>query len=39
MLAGHTNLITNAIYRHPDDEIILSRSKTAREKLDRARRR
>ncbi|MGA2548196.1 MAG: hypothetical protein ABSF43_16740 [Rectinemataceae bacterium] len=37
MLAGHTNLITNAIYRHPDDEIVLKRSKAAREKLDKAR--
>jgi integrase len=37
MLAGHTNLTTNAIYRHPDDEIVLKRSKTAREKLDMAR--
>ena len=33
LLAGHTNIVTNAIYRHPDDEVVLQRSRKAREKL------
>jgi site-specific recombinase XerD len=37
VLMGHTNIVTNAIYRHPDDETVLIRSKCIREKMDNAR--
>lgn len=37
LLAGHTNLQTNAIYRHPDDAIILERSRHLRDILDKVR--
>jgi integrase len=37
MLAGHTNITTNAIYRHPDDAVVLKRSAGARAKLDAGR--
>jgi len=36
-LAGHTNAQTNAIYRHPDDALILKRTKSIRDKLDKKR--
>ena len=36
-LAGHTNAQTNAVYRHPDDALILKRTKSIRDKLDRKR--
>ena len=37
MLAGHSSMQMSQNYRHPDDEIILKRSKGIREKLDAAR--
>ena len=37
MLAGHTILITNAIYRHPDDEVIIARAKPTVSKMDKIR--
>jgi integrase len=37
MMAGHSTLRTSLKYRHPDDEIVLARSRLAREKLDKAR--
>jgi integrase len=37
MLAGHSNIITNAIYRHPDDATILRRSVSIRDKMEAAR--
>jgi integrase len=36
-LAGHSNMMTNQVYRHPDDQIMLKRSKGIRDKLDLAR--
>ena len=33
MLAGHTSIITNQIYRHPDDQTLLRRSEKIRSKL------
>lgn len=37
MLMGHTNIVTNAMYRHPDDDIVRRRALPLREKLDRSR--
>lgn len=37
MLMGHTNIVTNAIYRHPDDEIVRTRALSVQRKLDEAR--
>jgi integrase len=34
LLMGHTNIVTNQIYRHPDDEVMLRRSRRLRDKLD-----
>lgn len=37
VLMGHSSIITSAIYRHPDDELILERSRGLRDKLDSTR--
>lgn len=37
VLMGHSSIITSAVYRHPDDDLILSRSKGLRDKLDGSR--
>ncbi len=37
MLMGHTNIVTNATYRHPDDDIVRKRALPVRDKLDKAR--
>jgi integrase len=34
MMAGHSNMVTNQIYRHADDIIMLNRSRSIRDKLD-----
>ncbi len=37
LLAGHTSIITNKIYRHPDDETLLRRGANVRDKLEKGR--
>ena len=37
MLAGHTNIATNMIYRHPDDVTVIRRAQGAKIKLDNLR--
>jgi len=36
-LAGHTSAVTNAIYRHPSDEVVLERAGKIQRKLDKKR--
>ena len=37
LLMGHTNVATNAIYRHPDDDQLVRRASGAQAKLEAAR--
>lgn len=34
LLAGHSEAISQAVYSHPDDKVVLERTKAARKKLD-----
>lgn len=34
-LAGHTSAVTNAIYRHPSDEVVLERAGKIQRKLEK----